>query len=172
MEWITLPHIDSAIQASGAATQLERTWKHWRATRGLLDDTDPVVAGVGYSPEDPMAQARVVINVDAADALLFAEMISYLIASRPLGQPEVGREAWPSGLGMKNTRLPARRCGSDHEFNGQMPSQLSPWDLGVPSPDTAEAERPIVRRSTPPAGTLTFSRPPVLAARPAGPADR
>jgi hypothetical protein len=85
MEWITLPYIDSAIRASGAATQLERTWKHWRATRGLPDGTDPVAACVGYSPEDAMGQARVVINVDAADALLFAEVISYLIASRPLG---------------------------------------------------------------------------------------
>jgi hypothetical protein len=169
MEWVTLPHIDSALQASGAATQLERTWKHWRATRGLPDGTDPAVACVGYSPEDPMGQARVVINVDAADALLFAEMISYLIASRPLGDPEAGRGPWPSGHGMGNARPPVGRCGSDHEFNGQVPgqfdgqvpSQLSRWDLGVPSPDTAEAERPIMRRSTGPAATLAFSRPPV-----------
>jgi hypothetical protein len=116
-----------------------------------------------------MGQARVVINVDAADALLFAEMISYLIASRPLGHPETDSGPWPSGLGMGKARPPAGRCGSDHEingqvpaqFNGQVPSQLSPWDLGVPSPDTAEAERPIMRRSTPPAATIAFSRPPV-----------
>lgn len=147
MEWITLPHIDSVIQASGAATQLERTWKHWRATRGLPDGADAVAAGVGYSPEDPMGQARVVINVDAADALLFAEMISYLIASRPLGQPEVCRGPRASGHGMEPAWPAAGHCGRDREFNGQVPSQLSPWDLGVLSPDTAEAERPIMRRS-------------------------
>jgi hypothetical protein len=169
IEWTTLPYIDSAIQASGVATQLERTWKHWRATRGLPAGADPVAACVGYSPEDPLGQARVVINVDAADALLFAEMISYLIASRPLGHPEAGSGPWPSGLGMGSPRPPARCCGSDHEINGQVPAyftgqvpgQLSPWDLGVPSPDSAEAERPIMRRSTPPAATLAFSQPPV-----------
>jgi hypothetical protein len=47
----------------------------------------PRAAGVGYSPDDPVGQARVVINVDAADTPLFAEIISYLIAFRPLGHP-------------------------------------------------------------------------------------
>jgi hypothetical protein len=161
MEWITLPYIDSAIRASGAATALERIWKHWRATRGLPDGTDPVAAWVGYSPEDPMGQARVVINVDAADALLFAEMISYLIASRPLGHRDVSSKTWPSGPGMGNARPSAGRSCRDHELNGQVPSQRSSWDLGAPSPETAEAERPIMRRSPAPAATLAFSRPPV-----------
>jgi hypothetical protein len=161
MEWITLSHIDSAIQATGAATQLERTWRHWRATRGLPDGANHVVAGVGYSPEDPMGQVRVVINVDAADALLFAEIISYLIASRPLGPPEVCREPWACGRGMGPASPATGNCGRDRAFNGRVPSQLSPWDPGVPSPAMAEAERPIMRRSTPPAATLAFSRPPV-----------
>jgi hypothetical protein len=159
-EWITSPHIDSAMQASGAATQLEQTSKHWRVTCGLPDGADPVAACVGYSPEDPMGQARVLINVDAADALLFAEMISYLIASRPFGHPVVSSGPWPSGRGMGNARPSAGRCCSDHESDGQLPSQLSSWDLGVPSPDSAEAERPIMGRSPTPAATLAFSRPP------------
>jgi hypothetical protein len=159
MEWIALPHIDSVAQASGAATRLELTWKRWRATRGLPDGSDPMAAYVGHSSEDPAGQARVAINVDAADALLFAEMISYLIASRPLAHPEVSSGPWPSGHGMGNPQPPAGRYCRDHEFDGQVSSQFSWWDLGFPSPDTAEAERPIMRRSPAPATTLTFSRP-------------
>jgi hypothetical protein len=165
MEWIALPHIDSVAQASGAATRLELTWKRWRGTRGLPDGGDPMAAYAGHSREDPAGQARVVINVDAADALLFAEMISYLIASRPLGHPGVNSGPWPSGHGMGNAQPSAGHCCRDHEFDGQVSSQVSSqfssWDLGVPSPDTAEAERPIMRRSPAPAATLAFSRPPV-----------
>jgi hypothetical protein len=68
-----------------------------------------------------MGQARVVIGVDAAEALLFSEMISYFIASRPLAHPGTNSGPRPSGNGT--------------------------WDLPVPSPDTAEAERPIMRPS-------------------------
>jgi hypothetical protein len=165
MEWIALPHIDSVAQASGAATRLELTWKRWRGTRGLPDGGDPMAAYAGHSREDPAGQARVVINVDAADALLFAEMISYLIASRPLGRPGVSSGPWPSGHGMGNAQPSAGHCCRDHEFDGQVSSQVSSqfssWDLGVPSPGTAEAERPIMRRSPAPAATLAFSRPPV-----------
>jgi hypothetical protein len=91
MEWIALPHIDSVAQVSGAATRLELTWKRWRATRGLPDGGDPMAAYVGHSREDSAGQARVVINVDAADALLFAEMIwllDRLPASRPSGSEQ------------------------------------------------------------------------------------
>jgi hypothetical protein len=77
----------------------------------------------------------VVIGVDAAEALLFAEMISYIIASRPFTYPGAGRD--------------------DHECAGQVSSFLPSWDLAAPSPDTAEAERPIMRNSlAPPSATL------------------
>ena len=128
-----MPYTDPAGQASGAAAQLELTWKRWREIRGLPDGTDPVATYVRSSQEDPMGQARVVIGVDVAEALAIAEMISYFIASRPLAHSGASSGPWPAG---------------DHgDGGGQVASCLSSFDLAVPSPDTAEAERPIMRNS-------------------------
>jgi hypothetical protein len=121
MDRLAAHRFSSAGQWSryASGTDLER----WRATRGLPDGGDPMAAYVGHSREDPAGQARVVINVDAADALLFAEMISYLIASRPLGHPGVSSGPWPSGHGMGNAQPSAGHCCRDHEFDGQVSSQ-------------------------------------------------
>ena len=121
-----MPYTDPAVQASGAAAQLELTWRRWREVRGLPDGTDPVATYVRCSQEDPLGHARVVIGVDVAEALAFAEMISYFIASRPPA---------PSG------------ASSGPRPSGQVSSRLSSFDLAVSSPDTAEAERPIMRNS-------------------------
>lgn len=123
-----MPDINSAEQASAAAAQLELTWRRWRATRGQPDCPDPVSAHAGNLPEDSTGQPRVVISADASEALLLAETISYLIASRPLDHPGTG----------------GHRTGG-YAGAGQGPGgALWSWDLAAPPPDTAEAERPIM----------------------------
>jgi hypothetical protein len=78
-----------------------------------------------------MGQAQVVIDVAEADALLITEMITYLVASRPLGRTGASSEPRPSD-----------QMGQVGEFS-------------VPSPDMAEAERPIMRSSAPATASLS-----------------
>ena len=146
MEWTALPRNDSAAQVSGAATRLEQAWKRWRSIRGLPDGADPIAAYVGYSPYDQLGQAQVVIEVGVADALLITEMITYLVASRPLGRTGASSEPRPSA-GHRN---------AGQECHGQVASHLSAREFSVPSPDVAEAERPIMRSSAPARASLSM----------------
>jgi hypothetical protein len=140
----SLPDINSAEQAGAAAARLELIWTRWQATRGRPDFTDPVTAYAGNLPEDPVGRPRVVISADTTEALLLTEMISYLIASRPLDHPGADRR-----------RRTDRYAGAEQVPGGA----LWPWNLTGPPPETAEAERPIMPRPVSTgAVTVVFSR--------------
>jgi hypothetical protein len=142
---ISLPDISSAVQARGAATQLERIWKRWLATRGLPDHPDRVTAYVGRLPEDPVGQQRVIVGVDTAEAQRLTAVIGYLIASRPLDHPGANSGQAPSGNSVGPGQPGRGHHPDDYASTGDGPGG-APWseDPVVPSPETAEAERPIL----------------------------
>src|ERR1700761_6215064 len=62
-------------RASSAAGRLEQAWLRWRSVHGFTGAADPPTSYVGRSQTEPMDQPRVVMGIDAAEAIRFADFL-------------------------------------------------------------------------------------------------
>ena len=62
-------------RAGSAAGRLEQAWQRWRVVHGFTGAVDPPTSYVGRSFTEPMGQPRVVMGIDAAEAIRFADFL-------------------------------------------------------------------------------------------------
>jgi hypothetical protein len=87
---------DLSARAGFAAERLQKAWQCWRALHGFREAPDPPASYVGYSLAEPMGEPRVVMGIDAAEAIRFADFLDRrdgLCAPRPAPAFSSGRSA-------------------------------------------------------------------------------
>ena len=126
-------------RASSAAGRLEQAWLRWRSVHGFTGAADPPTSYVGRSQTEPMDQPRVVMGIDAAEAIRFADFLD--------------RRA-----GLCKPRPEPPRPSDQVTVPAQTP---------VTGPQAAEAEYPVLTAAaTRATGTRAFERVPVPGTRP------
>ena len=70
-----MSHPGSSGHAGVAARRLEQAWLQWRAVHGFTGPVDPPTSYVGRSLTEPMGRPRVVMGIDAAEAIRFADFL-------------------------------------------------------------------------------------------------
>jgi len=87
---------DLSARAGFAAERLQKAWQCWRALHGFREALDPPASYVGCSLAEPMGEPRVVMGIDAAEAIRFADFLDRrggLCAPRPAPAFSSGRSA-------------------------------------------------------------------------------
>lgn len=82
-------------------------------------------------------------------------MVTYLVASRPLGRTRAISEPRPFNHWIGKTGPATGHRSAGQECHGQVSKHLSAREFSVPSPGMAEAERPIMRSSAPARASLS-----------------
>jgi hypothetical protein len=131
-------------RAGSAAGRLEHAWRRWRAVHGFTGAADPPTSYVGCSLTEPMGQPRVVMGIDAAEAIRFADFLD-----RRAGLCKPRPEPVPPDV--------------------QLPSPPQP---AVTRPQAIEAEYPVLSaESTQTSATRAFEQIPAIETWPRRPSD-
>lgn len=71
-----MPDTELMSRAARAAAELEDAWSRWRVARGQpADAASSITSYVAHAIDHPLGQPRVLLGIDADDALALAEML-------------------------------------------------------------------------------------------------